>query len=356
MQNTLYRKYQQVLNKRKLAVGGDVNPYQVSASLGVEAINALDKGDYNGYQKAGSTIGKSVLTDAATGAAIGSVIPGVGTLVGAGVGAAYGAVSGWISAGSNKAKENNQLSNQSIQQRMQETRYSNAQLGADPTLATGNQNASYFAKGGSMTEELAPYGYMGKGGSIHIKPSHKGLFTKYKERTGKTTEEALHSSDPHVRKMANFAKNASHWHHKGMGGTFEGTVDPNASFIKNDNDETSNPNLKRNFLSELMMKNGSAKMLSSDNTVIKGPSHAEGGVDIPELGTQVEGGETTKGNFVFSKQLGFAQQHLPIARAIGIIQKKPQTKERVNSLQRMMAREDELAQQQESLKKQNGIS
>lgn len=55
---------------------------------------------------------------------------------------------------------------------------------------------------------------MNKSG-IHIKPSHKGRFTEYKKRTGKTTEEALHSSDPHVRKMANFAKNASGWDHKG---------------------------------------------------------------------------------------------------------------------------------------------
>jgi len=48
---------------------------------------------------------------------------------------------------------------------------------------------------------------------IHIKPENKGKFTAYKKRTGKTTEEALHSKDPHVRKMAQFAKNASKWHH-----------------------------------------------------------------------------------------------------------------------------------------------
>ena len=49
--------------------------------------------------------------------------------------------------------------------------------------------------------------------SIHIKKSHEGRFTAYKKRTGKTTEEALHSSDPRVRKMAQFAKNARKWHH-----------------------------------------------------------------------------------------------------------------------------------------------
>lgn len=54
---------------------------------------------------------------------------------------------------------------------------------------------------------------MAKGGKIHIKPSHKGRFTAYKARTGKTTAQALHSSDPHVRQMANFARNASKWKH-----------------------------------------------------------------------------------------------------------------------------------------------
>lgn len=48
---------------------------------------------------------------------------------------------------------------------------------------------------------------------IHIKPENKGKFTAYKKRTGKTTEEALHSKDSHVRQMANFARNAKKWNH-----------------------------------------------------------------------------------------------------------------------------------------------
>ena len=57
------------------------------------------------------------------------------------------------------------------------------------------------------------------GGGIHIKPSHVGRFTEYKQRTGKTTEEALHSPDPHVRQMANFARNAAKWKHAEGGQT-----------------------------------------------------------------------------------------------------------------------------------------
>jgi len=51
--------------------------------------------------------------------------------------------------------------------------------------------------------------------SINIKKSHRGRFTAYKKRTGKTTEEALHSKNPHVRRMANFARNARKWKHTG---------------------------------------------------------------------------------------------------------------------------------------------
>jgi hypothetical protein len=64
-----------------------------------------------------------------------------------------------------------------------------------------------------------PYG-MRDGGSIHIKPQNKGKFTAYKKRTGKTTEEALHSKDPHVRQMANFARNSASWSKKDGGNIY----------------------------------------------------------------------------------------------------------------------------------------
>lgn len=67
-----------------------------------------------------------------------------------------------------------------------------------------------------------------KYGGIHIKPENKGKFTAYKERTGKTTAEALRSPNAHVRQMANFARNAAKWKHE-MGGLHkyaEGDVTP----------------------------------------------------------------------------------------------------------------------------------
>lgn len=75
----------------------------------------------------------------------------------------------------------------------------------------GNQQMMYpgaeYQFPGSFVTEIP----IKKDGGIHIKKSHEGRFTEYKKRTGKTTEQALHSKDPHVRKMAQFAENASHW-------------------------------------------------------------------------------------------------------------------------------------------------
>jgi hypothetical protein len=73
---------------------------------------------------------------------------------------------------------------------------------------SGVTSTGSYAYGGELPE-------YGKGGKIHIKKKNRGKFTAYKKRTGKTTEEALHSKDPHVRQMANFARNAKKWKHKG---------------------------------------------------------------------------------------------------------------------------------------------
>ena len=73
-----------------------------------------------------------------------------------------------------------------------------------------------YKNGGQLPvydEEAVEY----KDGGIYIKPENRGKFTAYKERTGKTTAEALHSPNAHVRQMANFARNAAKWKHE-MGG------------------------------------------------------------------------------------------------------------------------------------------
>lgn len=69
---------------------------------------------------------------------------------------------------------------------------------------TDNLMANFAAFGGPLFAD---------GGKIYIKPENRGKFTETKRRTGKTTEELTHSSNPLTRKRAIFAQNARKWHH-----------------------------------------------------------------------------------------------------------------------------------------------
>lgn len=53
----------------------------------------------------------------------------------------------------------------------------------------------------------------GKSPGVHINPANRGKFNATKKRTGKTTEELAHSSNPLTRKRAIFAMNARKWRH-----------------------------------------------------------------------------------------------------------------------------------------------
>lgn len=108
-------------------------------------------------------------------------------------------------------------------------------------------------------------------------------------------------------------------------------------------------------LARMFMSGGKAKSLSSDNAMMIGNSHAAGGIDIPGMGAEVEGGETTKGDYVFSRKLGFAALHKPIAIAKGKIEMKPLTTERLISLRLLNKKEDNLKQQQELIKLKMGV-
>jgi hypothetical protein len=106
----------------------------------------------------------------------------------------------------------------------------------------------------------------------------------------------------------------------------------------------------KNFMSQVPQSGGKLQPLSSKHTEVVGPSHEQGGVQLPGFQAEVEGMETTSGDKVFSAELGFAQLHKPIAKAIGKIESKAFTTERINALQRLKEREDALYNQQEQLK------
>lgn len=56
-------------------------------------------------------------------------------------------------------------------------------------------------------------GYKNGKSPIHINPANRGKFNATKKRTGKTTEQLAHSSNPLTRKRAIFALNSKKWSH-----------------------------------------------------------------------------------------------------------------------------------------------
>ena len=104
------------------------------------------------------------------------------------------------------------------------------------------------------------------------------------------------------------------------------------------------------------MQGGSATELNASSAQFNGPSHEQGGIQIPGMEAEVEGKETTNGSYVFSDRLGFAQLHKPIAKAIGKIEKKALSPERVNSIKLLKEKENQLKLSQEYTKKMYGLN
>lgn len=71
-----------------------------------------------------------------------------------------------------------------------------------------------------LYRERIANGEFSSGGSIHIKPSHRGRLTELKERTGKTEAELYNDGNPAHKKMVVFARNARKWKH-GDGGPID---------------------------------------------------------------------------------------------------------------------------------------
>lgn len=100
---------------------------------------------------------------------------------------------------------------------------------------------------------------------------------------------------------------------------------------------------------------GSLNKLNSDSFEVEGQSHEEGGVTVPSMNAELEGGETGVDNFIFSEELGFADLHKPIAKAIGKIEVKPDSKIKRDTISLLKQKESVLAQQQEALKEVLGL-
>jgi hypothetical protein len=114
--------------------------------------------------------------------------------------------------------------------------------------------------------------------------------------------------------------------------------------------------LKNKYYDSVKATGGNLKPMSFNSAEVQGPSHEQGGVDIPQFKSELEGGETMQDNYVFSERLGFAQVHKRLAKAIGKIEDKPATPDRINSLRRMNQQVETLKQQQEQIRQQYNLT
>jgi hypothetical protein len=101
---------------------------------------------------------------------------------------------------------------------------------------------------------------------------------------------------------------------------------------------------------------GNINKLSEENAEVTGNSHEQGGVRISPR-VELEGGETVNKDFVFSEELGFAQRHKPIARAIGKMEKSGREFSSVTkgTIDLLKQKEEALKQEQETFKEQLGL-
>lgn len=384
--------------------GGGASPLAqgtgMAAMLGTGIIDATSKGDpLTGRQSIGASAGKGALQGAAAGAQFGPW--------GAAIGAVAGGAMGFL--GGKKAKKEAMigLREENAEKARVDEQMSNARLATDPSLLTGYKSSGYFALGGTIGDPNNPgtggsavrevyrtqaevdadnamaKRFAGKypGGVINPEdvyvakkpgdPKVQFLTPEGKPYVGPKTKPLPTTVPSYVQASDIQSSEGKYWYTNNDGNLVD--VDPSVVSLPRFRKPTTIPQgtiamkeygglmtkyvkscaMGGNMTAPLaasFMHGGKAKSLSSDSAELKGASHADGGIYIPELNTELEGGETTAGNFVFSKKLGFAQLHKPLAKAIGKIEKKPVSQGRINSMRLLNKRVSDLAETQETVK------
>jgi hypothetical protein len=147
------------------------------------------------------------------------------------------------------------------------------------------------------------------------------------------------------------ASTVSSLYKKANGGTVKR---PQAQFTDYTGTQMYRPggSMASNYMANQKAVGGSIQPMSKDASIAVGPSHEQGGIALPDQQAEIEGGETMSGDYVFSKQLGFAALHKPIAKAQGKIEAKASTPERLNTLKLLADKTNKLKLAQEYMKKQ----
>ncbi|MBI2283312.1 MAG: hypothetical protein HYU71_06365 [Bacteroidetes bacterium] len=286
---------------KKYGFGSSMTPDQMQAAttagataglVGQVAEAAFPPNRYGRTATAGNVLG-----DAGKFGAMGAQVAGPwGAVAGAGI----GLVTGLFRSGAQKKAEQEAKMHESWAMQQNDQANAAARIGADPSLVKGNLAAGYYAAGGELKDSTTV-----KVPKIDMAEELRAI------NAGKTGFTAAQRDSI----ASTFNKDAYAQH-----------------------------------------KNGSATPLSSTAIQFNGPSHENGGIQIPGKNAEVEGGETSTGDYVFSERLGFAQLHKPIARAIGKLEQKPASPERINSLKLLKGEEGKLKVLQEYTKQRLGLN
>lgn len=330
-----------------------------AATMGSGIIDTLDEGNQYGRQHIGSSAAKGALT----GAAAGSIIPGIGTVVGGLIGGTIGLIKG-IKA---KHAEGIATNSMEVRRKQAENNYMSAKIAADPSLYQGYKDSEYFANGGNMGGVPAP---------TELSHSQLKLFKQWKAKLPKNLQyegdydlKGFYKENPNFiaaegQHMTDKFKLPNHPTFSNESRYYDQTV-PGAGGYWKDDSYVPNPKIGAPIpkmmagggqMDDLPLDQptigGELNQKSSDGAEVEGKSHEAGGVKMPGMGTEVEGDETLKGSYVFSKRLGFADKHRPIMLAKGKIEKKPFTRERATSIKLLDEQEHKLILAQEYLKHQ----
>ena len=330
---------------------------EAAAAITTPIVDMIDNGNSYGRQTGLASGLKMGSQFAAAGAALGPVGAIAGGVLGLGAG-----LIGSIGA---KKKENAMDRASADIASRESLAKGNARIAADPSLMYGDQNNQMFALGGSLKEDpklkatADSLAYKNMKLKTPIKtsafgPNWDGLVEK-KDLTIGMWGNPLQGNTP--RLIPTPVIPTAHTDHKGnlSGQKYQGS--PATTKLIEERERQLRARSKRfengGPLQQGLEKNNQLEPLNHQAVEVQGPSHEQGGVQIP--GAEVEGGETISKGFVFSEELGFSKLHKPIAKAIGKIEAKPLTAMRKRTLKALEKNEQELAIAQETFKSQLGI-
>lgn len=327
------------------------------AGMAASMIDAFSPADQYGKRSGFANIGGGALKGAATGAQFGPL--------GAGVGAAVGLVSGAIVNGKQKEEANRLKGIERINGMQRTQAMTAARVSSDPSSVYGNLSSGYYAAGGYLTTEDPPEddrkrfkNRKGLNNTLNHNYGFSGIIDdKGRNIDNPTENEAIktmlqfmnHNWDVNAPSPSNNYRPV--WQHQ--------TFDPNKAATDNLMTYAAvGGSLATGYKNMVHqpMENGNATALNSTAAEFKGPSHEQGGIQLPGMQAEVEGNETTNGDYVYSDRLGFAALHKPIAKAIGKIEKKALTPERITSIKLLKEKENQLKLSQEYTKHMLGLN